>query len=785
MTLRRRASTTGDRLDVSDPKRSRSNPDYHDSIIRPAIHPVHMVTVRRVVGSQAFAHLIDDGRAHDLEDHLVSVGDLAAQFAASFDSGSVARLAGRWHDLGKYSAAFQQMIRDENGFEAHLEVEADAPRDHSTAGAVHALRQSHLDKDVVAALVFAIAGHHAGLADSDQLKRRLKERANLLDHALVGGVPTHITHDLAERPGWLPRVTSAESRRRLELWTRMVFSALCDADFLDTEAFYDSVRPTWRRGWPQLTELRARLERFMASKEARAPRSAVNDVRAEVRHACVTAASSSPGAFSLTVPTGGGKTLAAMSFALAHAETHGLRRVIVAIPYTSIIEQNADVYCDALGVDAVLEHHSALDPDTETARSRVASENWDAPIIVTTTVQLLESLLASRPSRCRKLHRLAHSVIVLDEAQTLPPELLVPIVDVLRILISDYGATVVISTATQPVLGRSGILSTGFEHVQEIIPSELRAFDRLRRVSFRWPRSLEPATYDDIADELARERDVLAIVHRRVDAHALCALLDARLGDNTTLHLSALMCPQHRSEVLARIRVARSRGESMRVIATQVVEAGVDLDFPIVYRALAGIDAIAQAGGRCNREGRMTSTGEVRLFVAPTLPPKGVLRTALGVTRAMLALGPVDLDEPAVFRTFFSMLYRSADLDAKQIQSDREHLRFRETARKAKLIENGWAESLIVPYCNSAALIDELAARGPSRVLSRRLQRLTISVPRALLNAWRARALVVDIGGIPVLAAGSSAYDGRFGLVYDRVGRFAADSLIVNDLIEE
>lgn len=736
------------------------------------------------VGDEALAHLTEDGRAHDLRSHLECVGDLAASFAAFFGSGSVARVAGRWHDLGKYSPAFQRMIRTENGFEAHIEVEGNAPRDHSTAGAVHALNQVTLDKDVRAAVAFAVAGHHAGLADSAQLKRRLHERAVLLNDALKNGAPTDIQHSTAERPSWLPHVDNAAERRRLELWIRMVFSALCDADFLDTEMFYDGSRSDQRRGWPSVRDLRDRIAAYMVGKERTATQSRVNVVRSEVRQACLEAAESPPGVFSLTVPTGGGKTLAAMSFALAHADCHDLRRVVVAIPYTSIIEQNADVYQEAIGKDALIEHHSALDPRTETPRSRLASENWDAPVIVTTTVQLLESLLANRPSRCRKLHRLARSVIILDEAQTLPPTLLAPLVEVLGLLVRDYGATVVVCTATQPVLGRSSVLSTGFESVREIVPPEVKAFERLRRVAIRWPASLEAITYASVADELATERDVLAIVHRRADARQLCELLDARLGHSRTIHLSALMCPQHRSEVLAQIHSARLRGEPLHVVATQVVEAGVDIDFPVVYRAMAGVDSIAQAAGRCNREGKLPTLGEVRVFVAPTRPPKGVLQTALGVTQKMWARG-IDLDDPATYRTFFAELYKHADLDAKQIQNDREQLNFRETARKAKLIENEWAEPLIVPWGDATTLAEELALRGPSRPLWRRLQRYTVSAPRPLVEKWRARGYLQDVGGVAVLPPELTMYDIRFGLMLDGIGRYAPSALIVDETIEE
>lgn len=739
----------------------------------------------RTPGGEALAHLTQDCRQHSLRSHLDCVAKLAAEFGASFGSESVAHDAGRWHDLGKYSPAFQKMIREENGFAAHIEVEENAPRDHSTAGALHARNQTHLDPDVCVAMAFAIAGHHAGLADSAQLRQRFREREKLLRDALANGVPAEILHGMAERPSWLPSSKDAAGRRRIEMWTRMVFSALCDADFLDTEAFYDESRSKLRQGWPSISTLRERIVSHVSAKERSATPSKVNAIRSEVRRACENAASAPPGAFSLTVPTGGGKTLAAMVFALSHAEHHGMRGVVVAIPYTSIIEQNADVYREALGKDAVLEHHSALDPKIETPQSRIASENWDAPVVVTTTVQLLESLLANRPSRCRKLHRLAHSVIILDEAQTLPPSLLTPLVEVLSLLVRDYGATVVICTATQPVLGRSVVLSTGFESMQEIVPPEVNAFGRLKRVALSWPVSLEATSYADLADELAAERDVLVIVHRRADARELCELLDARLGHTRTIHLSALMCPQHRCEVLAQIHNARSRGEPLRVVATQVVEAGVDIDFPLVYRALAGVDSIAQAAGRCNREGKLSTLGEVRVFVAPTAPPKGVLQTALGVTQGMLARGTIDLDDPETYRNFFTMLYRSADLDAKQIQSDREQLNFRETARKAKLIENEWAETVVVPWGNATSVVEELANQGPSRTLWRRLQRFTVSIPRMLLQKWKACAYVNDIAGIPVLSPGLTVYDTRFGLMLDHIGRYAPSALIVDAAIEE
>lgn len=432
-------------------------------------------TEQQALTAEPLAHLDEQRRPHLLVEHLVQVGELAQAFAQRFGAGEWARLAGRWHDLGKYSPKFQYLIRAENGVAAHLEGEAENdPRDHSTAGALHAHKA--LGQGPGSPLAFVIAGHHAGLADRDKLKDRLErqEKKGLLQHALNARPPAKLLEATAPAwPAWLSGLTrrpaSAQeglaTARALELWTRMLFSALCDADFLDTEAFLSPERALLRQGGAPLEVLRERLSQHLEALQAQAAPTEVNRVRAEVLAACLRAAEQPPGAFSLTVPTGGGKTLASLAFALEHAVRHGLERVVVAIPFTSIIEQSAAVYREALGEyaeQAVLEHHSALDPLRETARNRVAAENWDKPVVVTTTAQLFDSLFANRPGACRKLHRLARSVLVLDEAQTLPPRLLKPIVDVLGSLARDYGTSVVVCTATQPALGRTAQLPEGW-----------------------------------------------------------------------------------------------------------------------------------------------------------------------------------------------------------------------------------------------------------------------------------------------------------------------------------
>ncbi|WP_426744426.1 CRISPR-associated helicase Cas3' [Myxococcus faecalis] len=724
----------------------------------------------RGVTAEPLAHVTAEGRPHLLREHLMEVGRLAALFAAREDMRVFCELAGRWHDLGKYRPHFQSRIRKENGFEAHLEVGSSSDKDHATAGALWALRMERR----LGPLAMAIAGHHGGLRDAEKFRSRVgdPEKLKLLEEALTAGVPEDLR---SLTPGldfsWLEKL----SKHRLEFWTRMLFSSLCDADFLDTEAFYDASRVEARRVGATLEQLARALRAFMDQKQSGAPDTPVNRVRREVLSAVLARAPSPPGVFSLTVPTGGGKTLTSMAFALEHARARGLRRVIVAIPYTSIIEQSSGVYREAFGElgSAVIEHHSSVDPKRETALNRVASENWDAPVIVTTTVQLLESLFACRTSACRKLHNIAGSVIVLDEAQTLPPALLTTILDGLKTLVEDYGCSVVICTATQPALGMRPGFPEGFFSVQELVPPELNAFERLRRVTVRWPESREPMSYEALAEAVAGERDVLAVVHRRDDARELCALVDARVGEGTTLHLSALMCPEHRSRVLADIQKRKRRGEPVRLVATQLVEAGVDLDFAVVYRSLAGLDSLAQAAGRCNREGRLETLGELRVYEAKTQPPPGVPQAALAVTRTLLAQDPaLDLFSPDSFRRYFERLYANAARDGKGIQEARAALKYEEVSAKFRLVEDDWSAPVVVPFEGCEAVLDEVRRLGPSRERLRALQRFTVTVPRKLREVWVERELA-GVAAETVVFLGPqhrSAYDETFGLLRDRVG---------------
>lgn len=633
---------------------------------------------------------------HLLEEHLRETARLAESFASSYAPGW-GHLAGLWHDLGKYQIEFQNKITKDS--EAHCRV------DHSIVGALAAFAE----KDAI--LPPIIAGHHGGLPDLTNLKARL-ERETLRLAPVVAQAPAAalLQEKLPQCPPWLRRGDES-----LAFWIRMIFSALVDADFLDTEAFYERRHRDPIAGSVGLSDLKAQLDLALQAKTEGAAPTPVNAMRARVLSDCRAAATRPPGLFSLTVPTGGGKTLASLAFALDHAVTHGLDRIIVVIPFTSILEQTADEYRKALGrPDAVLEHHSNVDSKNETAATRLACENWDAPIVVTTGVQFFESLYANRTSKCRKLHNIARSVVVFDEVQTFPIELREPVCSALRQLVTRYGSSIVLCTATQPALNLPA--------VTEIVQDVDREFAAVaNRTRVRWPESEVPTTWGSLADEVRELRQVLVIVHRRKDAEEL-----ARLLGNDVIHLSARMCPEHRSQRIAEIKQRLLQGEACVTVSTQLVEAGVDIDFPVVYRAFAGADAMAQAAGRCNRHGTQPVQGELRVFFAESKPPVPILRMGQETARTMWKEGTLDLVRPATFRDYFKRLYQRTDADPGVLTAERE-LRFEEAARLFRIIEEQ-GETLIAPYGDAEAVVTELRDQGITRPLLRRLQSYSVTL---------------------------------------------------------
>ena len=717
----------------------------------------------------------------ELDKHLLCVAKLAARFAKAFGSESWGYCAGLWHDLGKYQAEFQQRLLG-----SKVSVE------HSGTGAALAFKKSN---EFGTPLAFAIAGHHTGLANgvleepgsARTLRERLKQNKATLEK-IVPSVPVEIVnHPL---PQVIPEFLRASSglrrddlglKRKSEFWTRFIFSVLVDADRLDTEAFCDPTKAALRWKFSSISTLRSRLETFIKNKIDRLSSTErakpVNLLRAQVLEACHAATHLPPGVFSLTVPTGGGKTLSALSFALGHAEQHHLRRVIVVIPYTSIIEQNADVYRQALGAENVVEHHSNLDPEKSksaygeelTRRHELACENWDAPVIVTTTVQFFESLFSSHPSRCRKIHNIARSVIILDEVQSLPPGFLLSIIEALNELASHYGCSIVLSTATPPALAAREQFKGGLTGIREIVANTKELAGKLKRVEYAWPnKDAPPSTWQQLAERLAENHQVLAVVHKRDDARNLARELQALAPDEPVLHLSALMCAAHRSETLAQVKERIAQGTCCRVISTQLVEAGVDVDFPVVYRALGGLDSIVQAAGRCNREGHLEK-GHVVVFQAATSPPRGTPRRAMEVTESLLREGGGSLDpsDPELFEKFFRALYLAENPDVKRIQTLRQDFSFASVGREFRLIEDGFTKSVVVPYGQAEAHVQELRSNGPTRETLRKLQRFIVNIyPEAFLKLANVGALEEVSEGIFVLSKPyEDYYDHTFGLV--------------------
>lgn len=711
-----------------------------------------------------------------LADHSGAVGRLAAEFAGIFGWTELSRLAGQLHDIGKASREFQDYIAGR----------LSSGGDHSSAGARLALDQYGHPLGTILAAV--IAAHHAGLADGEELQRRMKYAvkrvpANWQNHAAPLPEPRVLT-PTAPPPKGGPKGFA------LSFLLRMLFSCLVDADFIATERFYArATGEAIERGHhTDLAVLRDRLAAFMAIKRATAPQTPLNALRAGILDHAMAKAALEPGLFSLTVPTGGGKTLASLSFALEHALRHGLRRVIYVIPYTSIIEQTADVFRGALGGnDDILEHHASFDwekaraqrvADDESpsalAKLQRAAENWDVPIVVTTAVQFFESLFANRTSRCRKLHNIAGSVVVLDEVQTLPLPLLLPSLAAIEQLALNYRTSVVLCTATQPALRRvDGALidkdrrpiGLDLPQERELAPDPAGLYARLRRVAVE--RLTGPVTDDIIAARFAEQPQMLCIVNTRRHARAL---FDAIRDLPGAVHLSTLMCARHRRLVLADLRARLDASEPVRLVATSLIEAGVDISFPEAWRAATGLDAIAQAAGRCNREGELTdAAGAPRLGrVVVFEPAEGHLphdiKLRWQAAQPAFARHPDPLGLDAVKEYFAELYWRKGDatqvFDSTKVGAYPGILRaigetaaelafpFRSIAEAFHLIDDAM-EPVVVPWRSS--LDDDDATRLLGRIASmerplaadlRRLQHYVVAIPARARDEWLARGVL-------------------------------------------
>ena len=694
------------------------------------------------------AHSVNDnGVRHRLDAHLRGTAALAREFAAYFGAGDLAAYLGLVHDVGKADCAWQERL---------AVVEASGGRvgiDHKMAGTWLASRS-------VGVFAAAVNGHHGGLPAGAALKNEL----SAADTGRQAGWTTAIEETAAlvpevkpaappSLPAWLDGKASGNPLVT-DLLMRMVFSALVDADFLDTEAhFRRAARPRCQLAAGDLAD---RYDRQRAAFLADAARSPADGLRQEVYSQAVAAAAGPVGMYRLPAPTGSGKTLAAGGFALHHARAHQLRQVVVAVPYISITEQNADIYRRLLdqrgGPPVVLEHHSGVALDDragdEAARwwRRLASENWDAPFVVTTTVQLFQSLFDHRPAAMRKLHRLARSVIVLDEVQALPDRLLLPILDALRVLTESFGTTVLLASATQPSYWNLGPFR-GLP-VTDVIADPAPLHARFRRVRWEWQLTPGP-TLDQVAGQAAPEPQVLTVVNTTADSALMHRQLEQRRDGllGPCLHLSTRMAARHRRDVLGEIRDRLAAGQPVAVVSTQLVEAGVDLDFPVVFRAWAPADSLQQAAGRCNRSARLTE-GRVVIFDSADggHPADSSYRAALYATGTYYGPGRADPDDMAALEKYYSERFARQNLDVTgpgaRIQQLRARLDFPEVARAFQMIEEHTVP-VAVEYGGEEAraevrdLADRLRNPGPqqageARLLLRRLQPYLAVLPTAL-----------------------------------------------------
>ena len=683
--------------------------------------------------------------------------------------GEWGRVLGLLHDIGKEKTAFQQHIMKESRYRPEAKVEGDTS--HAYVGGIVA---SRLFPQATPILSNIIMGHHRGLYDDGDWKELLKQ-----------DIPAEVS---------IPDVKTQLSAPSLQLaqedfhhLVRMLYSCLVDADYLDTEAFMDPEQAELRGAKATMSELCSKLETHLERLSKGAPDTEVNRIRRYVQHCCKEKSDGPVDFYSLTVPTGGGKTLSSMLWALRHAVKNELQRIIIAIPYTSIIVQTAATLKAIFGDENVLEHHSNVEYDDSgaseiTRQLQLATENWDYPIIVTTNVRFFESLFSNKPSQCRKLHNIAKSVVILDEVQTLPLEFLQPIINTFKSLKNVFDTSFLFTTASQPILDgtiRGTNRLNQFEalpYIHEIIPAEAQLHDKLRRVEL--DINNEPQTYAEIARQIAQHDRVLCIVNTRKDAKELYELLPQ---EGLTLHLSRMMYPAHVRETIETIKTALrdNKQQIIRVVATQLIEAGVDIDFPVVYRQEAGLDSILQAAGRCNREGKqgICTTHVFSLRGEHQLPP-GYISQANNARLNMV--GQFDWFAPATMRDYFAQLFaRTQSFDKKQIGTllyKPTEIQFQEAAEQFRLIEDE-TTSIFIKCNHSNAFIEELRHKGPSYPVLKKLSQYAVSVRQKDFKLLHdAGALEEPFEGIWILSQ-ESQYDDKVGLVADN--QWLEETLII------
>ena len=699
------------------------------------------------------AHIRYDGDrpvVQTVMEHLRGAEELAVSFAKPFHAEKDASLAALSHDIGKFSADFRTHI---------LYPERKMHVDHSTAGA-----QATCDNLPVA---FAVAGHHGGLPDGGNKRTATGDDSTLYGRLKRKGLPdcSAWKQSLTLPSGGAPDYCKAADPLVWQFYTRMLYSCLVDADFLDTERFMD---PQLARGAEgALRELETHLNTY--TDRFYPPHGALNEMRCSVLEACRKAGEGPKGLYTLTVPTGGGKTLASLTFALRHAVHHGMDRIIYVIPYTSIIDQTADTFRKVLGEESVLEHHSGvLYDDTEADQKlALATENWDMPIVVTTAVQFFESLYANRSSKCRKLHNLANSVIVFDEAQMLPLPYLKPCVFAIAELIRHYESTALLCTATQPAL--EAFFRDYDLQMTEICPDKDRMFSAFRRTTME---QLGAVSVEELGARLQKHTQVLCVVNLRKTAVDLARLLPKE----GRFCLTTLLCPADRKRLLKEIRRRLDDGLPCRVISTSLIEAGVDVDFPRAYRELAGLDSILQTAGRCNREGKNSAKESVvSVFSLSDCVPKMIRQNIDSTKRTMKKYAEPDLPEAVEeYFKFLRALKGTEELDLYRIlDAFRRGINgcmfpFAQVAEKFHLIDSPTSTVYIVTE-ESKGLVEQLRNQRLSRKLFRQLGQYGVNVYPRHLQALRNAGVVTMFPSGDAILEDDTLYDPAFGLQLDAV----------------
>lgn len=693
------------------------------------------------------------------EDHSNGVAKLCSKFASEFGMGTFGKIAGLLHDKGKEKKAFQQHIKRESGLEPHIKVDGDYS--HAYVGALIA---KQLYPQIHPFLSTQIIGHHRGLYNYTAFECEMSKHEIPSDVTVPDATDTSLMRSELQK---IPRLKGKDFHHL----QRMLYSCLVDADFLDTEAFMDRQSASLRQSNITLDELYPKLHTFLENIKRNAPDTVVNRIRDKVQQRCIATSSGPKGFYSLTVPTGGGKTLSSLLWAILHAKKHGMKRIIIAIPYTSIIVQTASVLKSIFGEENVLENHSNVDPESIKnevllQKMRMASENWDYPIVVTTNVQLFESMMSNKPSKCRKLHNIVNSVIILDEAQTLPIAFLQPIVDTLKTYQKCFGTSVLFTTASQPVL--SGQIRgcnpkahfEGIDHIEEIIPEEYRLHDQLRRVKLEI--DTEARSFDEIAKAISKHERVLCIVNTRKAAKEI---FDRLPQEGITLHLSRMMCPDHVTETIEEIKSALKdkNNRIIRVVATQLVEAGVDIDFPVVFRQETGLDSVLQAAGRCNREGKLGICTTHVFCLKDAIPFGGLVKRV----SAMVSL-PRDSDwfAPSTMKEYFLQVYCRKTFDEKNIISflyNRNSLSYEKAAKRFKLIDDN-SISVVVCWKDSLQLVEQIKQNGPSYTLMKKIAKYTVGVRETDFKALLSAGAVEEVLEGLYVVSDAAAYNHKSGL---------------------